>query len=225
MTERRTAGRYHHGDLRNALIDEATALAREGGPDAVVLREAARRAGVSPAAAYHHFASHEEIVQAVKHRSMSILTARMRAALDSAALDSAGEDGVPGDDDPAGDARARLRALGNAYLRFAADEPGLFRLAFGSRGAWPAAGQAEAEADDDAGEAEDDPFPLLADILDGLAAAGAFPAERRPGLEYVLWAAVHGIAVLCLDGPLARLNATERDQVLGRVLDTTIRGL
>ena len=47
MSERRSADRYHHGDLRNALIDAATALAREGGPDAVVLREVARRVGVS----------------------------------------------------------------------------------------------------------------------------------------------------------------------------------
>jgi hypothetical protein len=73
-------------------------------------------------------------------------------------------------------ARGRLRALGVAYLRFAFNEPGLFRLAFGPRG-------------------------------------------------HVLWATVHGIAVLCLDGSLARLNPAERKQMVDRVLDTTIRGL
>lgn len=62
--ERRTAGartrtggrsRYHHGDLRNALIEAAVELATEGGPERVVLREAARSVGVSPTAAYRHF--------------------------------------------------------------------------------------------------------------------------------------------------------------------------
>lgn len=210
MTERRSADRYHHGDLRNALVEAATALAREGGPDAVVLREVARRVGVSAAAAYHHFASHEAIVQAVKHRSMTILTGQMRSALAA----------VPGGSDPAASARARLRMLGSAYLRFAADEPGLFRIAFGPRGPWPTP-----QGDDPDDETEGDPFPLLSEVLDDLAVIGAVPAERRPGLEYVVWAAVHGIAVLCLDGPLAHLDATDRDQMIARVLDTTIRGL
>ena len=74
-------GTYHHGDLRNALIDAATALAREGGPDAVVLREAARRVGVSSAAAYHHFANRDQLNQAVKQRALAVLTGRMQAAL------------------------------------------------------------------------------------------------------------------------------------------------
>jgi AcrR family transcriptional regulator len=217
MTEQRSADRYHHGDLRNALVEEATALAREGGPDAVVLREVARRVGVSAAAAYHHFASHEAIVQAVKDRSLAILTGQMRAALagvpEVAAAASAGGD-------PAASARARLRGLGNAYLCFAVAEPGLFRVAFGPRGPWPTA------ADDEAGiEAEDGPFPLLSQVLDDLAAAGGLPVERRPGLEYVVWAGVHGVAVLYLDGPLARLGSAERDQMFTRVLDATIRGL
>ncbi len=54
---------YHHGDLPNALADAATDLARSGGPEAVVLREAARRVGVSAAAAYRHYASHCELLR------------------------------------------------------------------------------------------------------------------------------------------------------------------
>src|SRR5262249_15048852 len=127
VTRRLPADRYHHGDLRNALIDAATALAREGGPDAIVLREVARRVGVSAAAAYHHFASHEEMVQAVKCRALAILTEEMHSALRDTGDDA----------DVSEAARDRLRALGVAYLRFAANEPGLFRLAFSPRGAWP----------------------------------------------------------------------------------------
>jgi AcrR family transcriptional regulator len=217
VTERRPTDRYHHGDLRNALVDAAIALAREGGPDAVALREVARRVRVSPSAAYHHFASHEAIVQAVKRRSMAILTGRMRAAL--AALPAGGTSAVAADSDPAARASARLRALGAAYLAFAADEPGLFRIAFGPRGSWPVPGGDEPD------DREDDPFPLLSEALDDLLAAGVVPAARRPGLEYVAWAAVHGISVLCLDGPLAALDAASRDDMLTRVIDTTIRGL
>jgi hypothetical protein len=122
--------------------------------------------------------------------------------------------------DPAASARARLRSLGTAYLRFAVAEPGLFRVAFGPRGPWPTA------ADDGPGiEAEDGPFPLLSQVLDDLAAAGGLVVERRPGLEYVVWAGVHGVAVLYLDGPLARLGSAERDQMFTRVIDATIRGL
>ena len=215
MTERRTADRYHHGDLRNALIDAATAVAREGGPDALALREVARRVGVSAAAAYHHFAGHDEIVEAVKHRALSILTGEMRLALQQNR-----EDVGAGASEEADAARGRLRALGAAYLRFAFSEPGLFRLAFGSRGHWPAA-QPPGSGDEAAG----DPFALLADVLDASVAAGVVPVDRRPGLEYVLWAAVHGIAVLCLDGPLGRLTPAERGQMADRVLDTAIRGL
>ncbi|HTW04672.1 MAG TPA: TetR/AcrR family transcriptional regulator [Streptosporangiaceae bacterium] len=216
MTERRTADRYHHGDLRNALIDAATAVAREGGPDALALREVARRVGVSAAAAYHHFAGHEEIVEAVKRRALSVLTGEMRLALQENP-ENVGPRAASGEADAA---RGRLRALGAAYLRFAFNEPGLFRLAFGPRGHWPAA-----ETPGPGDEAADDPFALLADALDATVAAGVVPAERRPGLEYVLWAAVHGIAVLCLDGPLARLTPAERGQMADRVLDTAIRGL
>jgi AcrR family transcriptional regulator len=57
---------YHHGDLPNALADAATNLARSGGPEAVVLREAARQVGVSAAAAYRHYVGHGELLAAVK---------------------------------------------------------------------------------------------------------------------------------------------------------------
>jgi AcrR family transcriptional regulator len=210
MPKNRPPDRYHHGDLRNALINAATALAAEGGPDAVVLREVARRVGVSATAAYHHFASHEEMLQAVKYRALAVLTSEMRRARRAAG------DGP----DAAQAALGGLRALGVAYFRFALSEPGLFRLAFSPRGQWPAATSAAGPDDPDK-----DPFALLSQVLDELVQAGAITAARRPGLEYVVWAAVHGAAMLCLDGPLSRFDAAQREQMLGRVLDTTIRGL
>jgi len=68
-----------------------------------------------------------------------------------------------------------------------------------------------------------DPFLLLAAALDEL--AGGIPADRRQGLEYAAWAGVHGMAVLCLDGPLARLDPAERQKAVDATLDTIIRGL
>ena len=74
---------YHHGDLRNALVVAATELAAQDGPDGVVLREAARRIGVSPSAAYRHFPSREGLLAVVGSEARRALAARMIAAMDA----------------------------------------------------------------------------------------------------------------------------------------------
>src|SRR6202795_1766143 len=72
---------YRHGDLRRALLEAGIELARDGGPDAVVLREATRRAGVVPNAAYRHFASRHELLQAVSAAPLSALAVAMETEL------------------------------------------------------------------------------------------------------------------------------------------------
>src|SRR5207253_2982964 len=86
-----TRSTYRHGDLRRALLESGIALAQSGGPDAVVEREATRRAGVVPNAAYRHFASHMELLQAVRMTALSRLALAMEVQLDalSSALDPA----------------------------------------------------------------------------------------------------------------------------------------
>ncbi|MCW8086812.1 TetR/AcrR family transcriptional regulator [Sabulicella glaciei] len=96
---------YHHGDLRAALLDAADSLLDAGGDGAVSLREAARIAGVSPTAAYRHFADKEALLAALAARHF----AQFGAALGAAGLD----------------------AQGIAYVRFALARPGRFRLMFG----------------------------------------------------------------------------------------------
>lgn len=209
---------YHHGDLSNALADAATELARAGGPDAVVLREAARRVGVSPASAYHHFANRAQLVQAVKQRALTSLTEQMQSAV-APSHDAATDARSRRRDALAETARRRLRAIGCAYLQFAFDEPGLFRLTFGPQGPWPTDEPALPHSDNVG------PFGLLRQVLDELVAAGAVPPERRPGLEYVAWAEVHGVAALCLDGPLARVDPAQRQATIDHALDSIIRGL
>jgi len=113
-------GTYRHGDLRRALLDAGIALARSAGPDAVVLREATRRAGVVPNAAYRHFGSRQVLLQAVRSAALSALAVAMESELAT----------LPSGMSPADFARASLRAVGTGYLRFAQAEPGLFRTAF-----------------------------------------------------------------------------------------------
>src|SRR5438309_11640037 len=97
---------YRHGDLRRALLDAGVELARNGGPDAVVLRAATRRAGVVPNAAYRHFASRDDLLRAVRSAALSALAIAIETELA----------GLPLGEHPADCARANLRAVGATYL-------------------------------------------------------------------------------------------------------------
>src|ERR1700681_3330325 len=108
-------GTYRHGDLRRALLDAGIELARSGGPDAVVLREATRRAGVVPNAAYRHFGSRQALLQGVRSGVLSAVAVAMESEL---AMLRRGRR-------KADFARASLRAIGTGYLRFAQAETGL----------------------------------------------------------------------------------------------------
>src|SRR5215467_5068022 len=112
--------RRPRGAVRDGLIAAGLELARAGGPDAVVLREATQRVGVVPNAAYRHFAGRDELLAAVATAAMRELAARMAAGV-------ARVRGRRGDPAAAG---RRLRAIGTAYLEFARQEPGLFATAF-----------------------------------------------------------------------------------------------
>ena len=193
---------YHHGNLRAALTESGVALAREGGPEAVVLREASRRARVSHSAAYRHFADREALLAAVAGEAASALARALERRIVRAP-----------------DARGRLRAVGTAYVRFALAEPGLFRTAFAFHAvsAWPDG--------TGVGERGLDPRELLTEVLDELEREGTLPAATRPGAEFAAWSAVHGLACLLIDGPLGTLPAAARDTALDRVLDHVEAGL
>src|SRR3569623_999177 len=101
---------YRHGDLRRALLEAGLALAREGGPDAVALREVTRRVGVVPNAAYRHFANHAELLQAVRAEALAAVARSMEHELD--AVPPLGPRTKPGSAASIAHARARLRAGG-----------------------------------------------------------------------------------------------------------------
>ncbi|MDZ7938486.1 MAG: TetR/AcrR family transcriptional regulator [Rhodoferax sp.] len=202
---------YRHGDLRRALLEAGIALARSGGPSAVVLREVTRRAGVAPNAAYRHFENQQALLLAVRASALSAVAQAMEATL--AAL--------PADLAPVEHARASVRAVGTGYLRFAQAEPGLFLTAFAKSDRllqatpeWPTAGPGGRN-----------PYELLCGAVDLLVQAGVMPAERRPGTEILAWSAVHGLAMLVMDGPLATPVGPHFEMFGQRLLDMVERGL
>jgi AcrR family transcriptional regulator len=150
-----------------------------------VLREATRMVGVVPNAAYRHFADRDALLAAVSAAAMRELADRMAAGV-------ARVRGAHGD--PAA-ARHRLGAIGTAYLEFAREEPGLFAAAF-------ALPQQHAYAQDDGTGQDRTPLGQLRTALDELVDAGVLHRQRRDGIEYPIWSAVHGLAVLTGQGPL-----------------------
>ncbi|MFG2332933.1 TetR/AcrR family transcriptional regulator [Streptomyces sp. NPDC048604] len=205
---------YHHGDLRNALVDAAVDLAADGGPERVVLREAARRVGVSPTAAYRHFDGQGELLGAVKRHAQSALAEAMERAAQR----------VPGSDAPALAAERRLAALVRGYVAFALAEPGLYRAAFCTPRP-PCGAVWLPEPAEPAGEPEVRAFTLLTEALAALAAAGPAPRRPAPDVQAAAWSAVHGLSLLLVDGPLRRLPAQRRDGVVERTLAMLVCGV
>lgn len=169
-------GRHHHGALRRALLDAVADIVREAGPEAVTLRECARRAGVSHSAAAPHFGDKRGLLTAFVTEGEARLAAAMRDAM--AAL----PDGA--------DAPARLAATGRGYIGFARANPAHFRLMFRTdlidRGdpAWR--------------QAAGDAFEVLEQAM-AAAVPGMDQRARRARLA-LAWAAVHGFSTLRAEG-------------------------
>lgn len=202
--------RYHHGNLRAALVDAGVELARTGGPNAVLLRAASREAGVSHNAVYRHFANQEDLVAAVAQRCMKQLSRLMIERM--AAVTTRNRTRR---------AQSRLEAIGRAYIEFARTEPGWFRTAFSSARAHAADGPPASPDDDPL----PDPYAILGAGLDELVEVGTLTPDRRVGAEYAAWSAVHGLSSLLLDGPLRELPEPEVEHAIAVVLAAVSRGL
>lgn len=206
-TSRTARGSYHHGDLRNALARAAAELAATGGPDAVTIRGAAREVGVTPTAAYRHFSSQADLLAAARQLAMDGMVVAMADYLGK----------VPAEGDPVERAIARLGSTGRGYIRFAQEEPGIFRTCF--------TGRLRGAADAGPGLDAMGPYALLGQMLDELVEIGYLAPEDRPGAEAGPWAAVHGLALLIIDGPLRNFGPAEREAAIERTLAMTVRGL
>lgn len=190
---------YHHGDLRNALIEAGIQLAADGGPDAVGIRPAARLVGVTHTAAYRHFGDGGELLEAVRDHLLDHLASAMRESISS----------IPSTGDPATRAVQRLQAIARAYIEVAPSSPGLFRTATSHAGLPPMVTT----------DARPSGFGMLVHVLDDLVETGVLAAERRPHADVVAWSAVHGFARLLADGPLHELPPADREVAAARVIE------
>src|SRR5271163_4075395 len=166
------ASSYHHGALRAALIRSAREILESEGYEALTLRAAARRAGVSQAAPYNHFADKAALLASIAALGFQEFAAAMRHEMSAA-------------DDPL----ARLTATGIAYVAFATSNPGLFKLMFG-----PSFHQASGDADLDVART------AAYEVLRGAVHAVPRPEPRDAGDDDLdslrSWALVHGLATM-----------------------------
>ena len=164
---------YHHGNLREALVEAALALIAEKGPAGFTIAEAARWAGVSPGAPYRHFRDAEALLAEVALRGFE------RFAV---ALNAAWNDGHP-------DPLRAFEALGRAYLAFAREEPAHYAAMFETHIAF--------DAYPGLLSASEHSFAILRQAADRLTAT--LPRDRRPPslmMALHVWALSHGIASL-----------------------------
>jgi AcrR family transcriptional regulator len=177
----KTRGRHHHGDLRRALLDAVAEIVQESGPEAVSLRECARRAGVSHSAATPHFGDKRGLMTAFATEK----SLRLRAAMEDA-LAALPEGASPAE---------RLAATGRGYMAFARQNPAHFRLMFRTDlidpedPAWSEAARRARE-------------PLDAAMQAVAPGAGARALRARIALA---WAGVHGFCTLRAEAPRSDL--------------------
>jgi len=163
---------YHHGELRESLLEAAELLLEEDGPGGLSLRKVGRRLGVTPGAPYRHFEDKDALLAALAVRGFERLRERMLTEQDGSA-----------------DGEERMRRAGLGYLEFASHHPELFRLMFG----WMPSRDVPELC-----EAGDAAFAALRGILEDCEQEGLLTKSvQEAGL--MAWSAVHGAAFLLID--------------------------
>jgi AcrR family transcriptional regulator len=188
---------YHHGNLREALIAAARRLLAERGPEGFTLVDAARAAGVSPAAPYRHFRDRDALLQAVALEGFRTFGARQAGAL-------------AGSDDPI----AAFRAMGLAYLAFAEEEPGAYAAMFAGR---PNVG-------DVSGQPVDSGFETLIKALKPFIGDPPPPGVDPMRLACQVWALSHGVAMLSSGGRLEKGFGVNPRTLLIEGIERLVRG-
>ena len=177
-TTRKLARRYHHGNLRRALLDDALATIRAAGVAGLTMREMGARLGVSRTALYRHFADKRALLAAVATEGFRTLREQLVAAW---------EEG--------GRTRAGFRGMGIAYIRFAVTNPAHYRVMFG--------GFVDETAHEPELETEGaGAFQALVDALAALQREALVREDDTLRMARFVWAIVHGVAMLAIDGQL-----------------------
>ena len=179
---------YHHGDLRRALLDASLELLREGGPEALTLRAAARAAGVSQTAPYRHFADRAALIAGVAEEGFRRLYARLLRVVQAP---------LP----PGSTERAGLQQLALEYLRFATEHPAEYRLMFGDE----LAARTDDELPASYTESRGAVFGFLSGGVARLQQQGLVRAGDVTLITLSAWSLMHGLVMLTLDGQVSRV--------------------
>ena len=196
---------YHHGDLRNALVASGLEVLAEQGAEALNLREVARRAGVSHAAPYRHFADKTALIEAIAEDGFHQLWAAIEKVSSKHAKD----------------APHKLLALGLGYVRFAIDHPDHFRVMFTSA--------RDPHANPSLYAASKTGFGVLVETLRAGQVSGELAKGDPVEQAKTLWATMHGLAVLLIDNqimPYADMTSVKNvDMLVRRTIEQVLAGL
>ena len=184
---RKPRDRYHHGDLRRALLDEALRTIQQDGVDALTLRTIGVRLGVSRTALYRHFTDKRALLSSVATEGFRLLTKRLLNAWKAG--------GIRG-----------FNAMGVAYIRFAMGNPSHYRVMFGGF-------VDDGPRDDDLMRESTAAFQALVDAIVALQQEGAVRKDDALQLAQFIWAVVHGVSMLIIDGRLAHHRAPIDDLI------------
>lgn len=203
MSEQNQGRSYHHGDLRNALIAAGREILAEEGRAGLELRNVARRAGVSHAAPYRHFADKQALLAAIAEDGFYELTERMRAGLAAS----------PAEIDQ------QLTSIGVAYVRFALEHPAHMREMFSGlmseRAAYPDLHAASKQA-----------FALLSTTIAAAQAQGTVIASNPADLVVVVWSMIHGVTMLLLEQQIpGQPDGTAVDLLVQQAIQTLYQGM
>ena len=180
---------YHHGDLKRALTGAALSLVAEKGPKGFTLTEAARRAGVSVAAPYRHFADKAELLATVAEQGFRDLHADLAAAADATS-----------------EPRARVVELGRAYVRWAVAHPDHYQVMFGAE---------DVKANNPAlAVAAEQAFGDLLDAITRCQEAAIVGGQDPREIAGPLWSLVHGVASLAIGGELRAVGIQQDPEAM-----------
>ena len=201
-TAKKLRATYHHGDLKRALTDAALALVAEKGPKGFTLSEAARRAGVSLAAPYRHFADKADLLASVAEQGFLELHQALTVAGDGTS-----------------DLEERVNEMGRRYVRWAVAHPDYYQVMFGAetkdKRDHPGLLLAGAQA-----------FGNLLEVITQCVAAGLIRADDPLTIAGPMWSMIHGIAALAIGGDLKHVGIDEDpDDLVARATNDLMRGL
>jgi AcrR family transcriptional regulator len=191
---------YHHGNLRAALVEAATGLIEERGPDGFTLREVARRARVSQAAPYRHFRDRDDLLAAVVEQGFLGLSEVMSEV--------AASTHAPAE---------RFRRCGAAYVTYALERTAHFQVMFRM--------EPDPEKHPAARAAADAAFGQLVGVVAACQESGVLPGRNARVVALIAWSLVHGIAHLAIGKQFQFKTRAEVLRFAGVATDALLEGL